>query len=256
MKSSNFTKTIVLIYLSFLIFSCQEDQELLEDSNPNTSIENTENETDLATFNFVNGNSFIIYKGYEEGEPYIATLESGTIDSRILIDIKNNSVLQIYLAFTPENTPIPQAIVDFSKPEEKEKLVTRRTIVDKLDDKIFTIDKYPSGFASPISDLKAGTFCDNQPLAHHCVNNAYESIRYNTPSKWANITMYTEVFYDSPGAVLAHLTVGRGKRIQKEHIIQPGHWARRSKFSIWMRRRGSYRFAPYNEHWRGYTQRL
>ncbi len=258
MKSLHFTRTIVVICLSFLIFSCQNDQELLEQNNTTEAIEvGEDNETDLVTFNFANGNSFIIYRGFEESEPYIATTQSGSLDNKVLIDVKNNSLLQIYLSLTSEETPIPEILVKMSTLDERKKLPASRSIVTQLEHKVFTVNNYPEKLAIiTIQDQKSGEFCNiynELNNVHQCTNSSYSSLRYQSHKRTVAVRMYTEVFHDSPGSVKANLTVGRRKKSHSEHIIQPGYWAERSRFSVLSRKRGSYRFAPYGEHWRGYT---
>ncbi len=254
MKFLNATK-LMFICFSLLLFSCQHDQDQeLEQENITNEAVNLE-EIDLATFNFANGNTLTISKGYEDLDPYLASLESGSNDNKISIDIENNSLLKIYLSLTPEGTPIPQALLDLSDPNEKAGVTSSRKTIEKLDNPVFYIEKYPSELVEKsLEKTKALTFCETVGRqAAQCINSSYSSLRFASKNPCSKIIMYTEVFHDSGNNVSAHLWVGRGMRQQKKHTIKPGYWAKRSKKGL-RRKRGNYRFATHGAHWRGFTR--
>ncbi len=255
MKSLNFVKTFLILCFSLLTFSCQNDQELLEDTNTIEPVEiEEENEITLATFNFANGNSLTMSKGYEDSEPYITTTQSGSLDNKILIDFKNNSLLQVYLLLTPEKTPIPKVLIDLASLNDKAKLLSDREIVENLQKLVFDIKEQPISLITSISSQKTELFCDEMDGGvKECTNSSYLSSSYQSHKLTGTIGMYTEVFLDSPGFVEAGLTVGKRRRKHSEHIIQPGYWARRSRHSVLLRKRGSFRYASGRRHWRGYT---
>ncbi|MBG6129084.1 hypothetical protein IWQ47_000224 [Aquimarina sp. EL_43] len=253
MKYLNITKFVLIACFTLVIISCQEeDQDIQEDTITN-DISEVE-EIDLATFNFSNGISLTMSKGYEESDPYIATLESGPNDTKMFIDFKNNSMLKVYLSLTPEGTPVPKALLDFASSDEKTKVSSNRPVVEKLDHSVFSIAKFPTKLMTTTNlNIETKAFCDSHQGAEQCYNSKFGSKRYQSSATWKYIQMYTSVFHDSNGSITAHLTYGKNKTKQKEHTIQPGWWARKTTNSSWARRRGSYRFAPFGEHWKGYT---
>ena len=240
---------MLIACFTLVIVSCQEDQDIQEDiiTNDISQIE----EIDLATFNFSNGISMTMSKGYEESELYVSTMESGANDTKMFIDFKKNSMLKVYLSLTPEGTPVPKALIDLAGSQEK--ISSNRQIVERLDNSVFSITEFPVKLMTTTLNVETKAFCDSYPGAEQCYNNKNSSKRYQSSATWKYIQMYTSVFSDSNGSVPAHLTYGKSKTKQKEHTIKPGHWARRTTNSSWPRRRGSYRFAPFGERWKGYT---
>ncbi|WP_024770277.1 hypothetical protein [Aquimarina macrocephali] len=252
MKYLNVTKFVLIACFTLVIISCQEeDQDIQEDiiTNDISEVE----EIDLATFNFSNGISLTMSKGYEESELYVSTLESGPNDTKMFIDFKNNSILKVYLSLTPKGTPVPKALIDFANADEKAKLSSDRPVVEKLDHSVFSITKFPTKLMTTNPNLETKAFCHNFPGAEQCYNSQKTSRRYQSSATWKYIQMYTSVFHNSNGAVTAHLTWGKNKHKHKEHTIQPGWWAVKGASSTFGKRRGSYRAAPFGEHWKGYT---
>jgi hypothetical protein len=248
MKYLNVTRIMLIACFTLAIVSCQ-DQDIQEDTITN-DISEVE-EIDLATFNFSNGISLTMSKGYEESKLFVSTMESGANDTKMFIDFKKNSMLKVYLSLTPEGTPVPKALIDLAGSQEKTS--SNRKIVERLDYSVFSITEFPVKLMTTTLNVETKAFCDNYPGAEQCYNSFYGMKRYQSSATCKYIQMYTSVFSDSDRSLGAHLTYGKHMTHQNEHTIQPGYWKMYTKVSSFARTRGSYREGFNGQHWKGYT---
>lgn len=193
MKDLKPTRIAYILLLVFATFSCEK-------SDNETFQENKNGE--LAVFTFSNGSTLKFIESDEEGDPAVTAVELVPEESKDFIDFDNNSMLEIYLALTPEKHPGPKVLVTFSGSKKGSALLLlqKRQVVSHLDQPIdIQIKELPKTILKPRLTYRG--YCDNTISSHadYCVSDKWQAghdIR-ETKYKYRNTKSVTEVFSDS-----------------------------------------------------------
>ncbi|WP_438426094.1 hypothetical protein [Aquimarina macrocephali] len=189
MKNLIPTRIALIEYISllaFATFSCERVN--------NETLQENKNE-ELAVFTFSNGNTLQLIESDEEGAPVILAIESGSNKNIEFIDFDSNSILDIYLKLTPDDSPLPKIIADISKDKDH---LHHRSVVKDFDTALnFSVEKIPETLKMK-SNNKAD-FCDNIPESYnYCYNREKSKVsNITSSSRCKTMENYTSVFKES-----------------------------------------------------------
>ncbi len=184
---------IVLIIGCLLFNSCSEDESFTQQLQPETALEQgVLGQKHLATITLPDQTT-ISFTKEEDGISYLALGKTDSFQG--LGPLNNANALEIFLALTDNDTPVPKALLDTSNDQKSKSNASKRSIVNTLSDPVYgkSLDKV---FASYKAIYEPPYFCqepDNSDdyMKTYDNNGMYSRVYKAWASEWGYNSLYS-----------------------------------------------------------------